>query len=129
MPVTRDTIDRLRERIEAKQARLDDLGEIKDLPQFDTLRQDIEDLRAILELVEKLPVTANGVPISLGMNLYSPMADYDFGVLAIRCDPDDPELECRDVRGVEFRLHARDCYSTALAARSTTGQRDEKGGS
>jgi len=67
-------------------------------------------------VVAKLPKTADGVPITPDMNLYSTIADYDFGCIAFRYEPDDFQIACRDVRGVDFELRAEQCYSTREAA-------------
>lgn len=73
-------------------------------------------IERLLAVVERLPRTADGVPVVPGMNLYSRRVDYDFGCIAIRVEPESDEIECRDVRGVEFDLPARECYSTRAAA-------------
>jgi len=76
------------------------------------LRSDITRLRAI---VGKLPKTADSVPITPWMNLYSNKVDYDFGCVGLNAE--EPEsILCRDTRGVEFTLDASDCYSTREAA-------------
>lgn len=76
----------------------------------------------------KLPRTADNVPVTLGMNLYAPNVDFDFGCLQMNAD-EDTSILCRDERGVEFSMYTFDCYSTreALeAARSTADQADEQ---
>jgi len=70
----------------------------------------------LLAIVRKLPVTADGVVVVPGMNLYAANVDYDFGVLAVMDDPDNYEVKCRDTRGVEFSMSACDCYSTRAAS-------------
>ena len=76
----------------------------------------LTELLELRETVAKLPKTADGVPVVPGMNLCAPNVDFDFGVLAVVDDPDEPDLNCRDVRGVEFGMDAGDCYSTKEAA-------------
>ena len=83
---------------------------------------EIERLR---EIVDRLPKTADGVPVTPGMNLYAPNVDYDFGALAIVSDSDRPQIECRDVRGVEFGMCASLCYSTREAAEAEKENEDE----
>ena len=83
---------------------------------------EIERLR---EIVDRLPKTADGVPITPWMNLYAPNVDYDFWALAIVSDSDRPQIECRDVRGVEFGMCASLCYSTREAAEAEKENEDE----
>lgn len=83
-----------------------------------------EIIRDLLAVVKRLPRTADGVPVVPGMNLYAPNVDYDFGVIAIVHDPDDPDLRCRDVQGVDFSMMASDC----TAAEQARPKQGEKGG-
>ena len=77
-----------------------------------SLQARIDSLQAV---VDKLPKTADGVPVVPGMNLYSPIVDYNFGCLSLNADnPDD--IACRDERGVEFTLATCDVWSTREAA-------------
>lgn len=74
----------------------------------------------------KLPRTADNVPVTLGMNLYAPNVDFDFGCLQMNAD-EDTSILCRDERGVEFSMYTFDCYSTreALEAARSTAEKNE----
>lgn len=128
MPVTRDTIERLRTcagMCEDADGTLASVG--------------LDDLRAILELVEKLPVTADGVVVVPGVD-----SVYDGSPGSCHCwggatqNPDRTRLLPLDILiygsdgpVVDGLVPWTMAYSTpeaALAARSATGQRDEKGG-
>lgn len=93
----------------------------------------LAELRRLREIVERLPTTADGVPIALGMNLWlegGMLTSEGVGVLSIT-DPDHrhPDdypvgerwcITVRDGCGDELTVWNGQCYSTreaALAAR------------
>lgn len=98
-------------------------GIIRDLLTLLDSKQELLDEKD--KVIDRLPKTADGVPVTPGMNLYAPNVDYDFGALAIVSDSDRPQIECRDVRGVEFGMCASLCYSTREAAEAEKENEDE----
>ncbi len=99
-------------------------------------REDIPYLLARLAEAEailaKLPKTADGVPIAMGMNLFAVVDVHphtglpgivECGFVAMICDGDFLGGTVREGDGEEYDVGFDDCYSTnaaALAAKETT---------
>ena len=74
------------------------------------------ELKGFRDIVNKYPTTADGVPMTLHMNLYSPQRPVGFGIIGIFEHEYGPIVRCRDLDGDEFDMEPSDCYSTLEAA-------------
>lgn len=88
-------------------------------------------IRSLCEIVEKLPVTADGVPITPGMRVFPEMLDdheddLDEGGIVSAIKEDDGEIEIRDTRGEKGPNYCESygsiVYSTREAALAAAGK-------
>ena len=87
------------------------------------LAEEIDRLQAI---VDKLPVTANGVPVVPGMTLYEPLIKPCRGTIVLKEYPSADAVEKRGMvrrHGYErgWIAEASKCYSTREAANAAGG--------
>lgn len=107
------------------------LAEIDDLRRL--LAAEKQERKRLEEIVAKLPKTADGVPMRLGMNMVIVDDDNhltEAGLLAIAHEGKDTpfEIRARDGDGDEYDLCVSDCYSTRAAAEQAS-QDSGRGGS
>lgn len=88
-------------------------------------------IRSLCEIVEKLPVTADGVPITPGMRVFPEMLadhedDLDEGGIVSAIKEDDGEIEIRDTRGEKGPNYCESygsiVYSTRDSALAAAGK-------